>query len=41
MGFGSVMGLTNMHRYSVKMVVVSEAGKGVVVEMNFYRKGNG
>jgi CBS domain-containing protein/anti-sigma regulatory factor (Ser/Thr protein kinase) len=41
MGFGAGMGLPNMHRYSDKMVVVSEAGKGVVVEMNFYRKGNG
>jgi CBS domain-containing protein len=39
LGFGAGMGLPNMHRYSDKMVVVSEAGKGVVVEMNFYRNG--
>jgi len=28
-----------MRRYSDKMVVVSETGKGVVVEMHFYRNG--
>lgn len=39
LGFGAGMGLPNMRRYSDKMVVVSEAGKGVVVEMNFYRNG--
>ncbi|MBP7200215.1 MAG: CBS domain-containing protein [Thermotogaceae bacterium] len=39
LGFGAGMGLPNMHRYSDKMVVVSEARKGVVVEMNFYRNG--
>lgn len=39
LGFGAGMGLPNMNRYSDKMVVVSEAGKGVVVEMNFYRNG--
>ncbi|HQQ56614.1 MAG TPA: CBS domain-containing protein [Mesotoga sp.] len=39
LGFGAGMGLPNMRRYSDKMVVVSEARKGVVVEMNFYRNG--
>jgi len=39
LGFGAGMGLPNMRRYSDKMVVVSEAGKGVVVEMHFYRNG--
>jgi anti-sigma regulatory factor (Ser/Thr protein kinase) len=39
LGFGAGMGLPNMRRYSDKMVVVSEAGNGVVVEMNFYRPG--
>lgn len=37
LGFGAGMGLPNMRRYSDKMVVMSEAGKGVVVEMIFYR----
>ncbi|MEA2066654.1 MAG: CBS domain-containing protein [Thermotogota bacterium] len=39
LGFGAGMGLPNMRRYSDKMVVMSEAGKGVVVEMIFYRNG--
>jgi CBS domain-containing protein/anti-sigma regulatory factor (Ser/Thr protein kinase) len=39
LGFGAGMGLSNMRRYSDKMVVVSEAGKGVVLEMHFYRNG--
>jgi len=30
------MGLPNMKRFSDKMVVLSEKGKGVVVEMVFY-----
>ncbi len=37
LGFGAGMGLPNMRRYSDKMVVMSEAGKGVVVEMIFYQ----
>lgn len=36
MGFGAGMGLPNMQRYSDKMVIVSEVGKGVIVEMQFY-----
>ncbi|ACR78755.1 CBS domain-containing protein [Kosmotoga olearia] len=36
LGFGAGMGLPNMKRYSDKMVVMSEVGKGVVVEMIFY-----
>ena len=39
MGFGAGMGLPNMKRYSDKMVIVSEAGKGVVVEMIFFKEG--
>ncbi len=38
MGFGAGMGLPNMHRYSDKMVIVSEAEKGVIVEMQFFLK---
>lgn len=38
LGFGAGMGLPNMRRFSDKMVVLSEKGKGVVVEMVFYRK---
>jgi len=34
-GFGAGMGLVNMKRCSDKMVVVSETGKGVIVEMLF------
>ena len=37
LGFGAGMGLPNMKRFSDKMVIVSEVGKGVVVEMLFYR----
>ncbi|MEN3042997.1 MAG: CBS domain-containing protein [Fervidobacterium sp.] len=36
LGFGAGMGLPNMRRFSDKMVVLSEKGKGVVVEMVFY-----
>lgn len=36
MGFGAGMGLPNMRRYSDKMVTVSEIGKGVIVEMQFF-----
>ena len=36
LGFGAGMGLPNMKRFSDKMVVLSEKGKGVVVEMVFY-----
>ncbi len=39
LGFGAGMGLPNMKRFSDKMVIVSETGKGVVVEMLFYRDG--
>lgn len=38
MGFGAGMGISNMHRYSDKMVIVSEVGKGVIVEMQFFFK---
>lgn len=38
LGFGAGMGLPNMRRFSDKMVVLSEKGKGVVVEMVFYLK---
>jgi len=38
MGFGAGMGISNMHRYSDKMVIVSEIGKGVIVEMQFFLK---
>lgn len=41
LGFGAGIGLVNMKRYSDKMVVVSEIGKGVVVEMSFYNKSGG
>jgi len=41
LGFGAGIGLVNMKRYSDKMVVVSEVGKGVVVEMSFYNKTGG
>lgn len=34
-GFGAGMGLVNMKRCSDKMVIVSEVGKGVIVEMLF------
>lgn len=36
LGFGAGMGLANMKRFSDKMVIVSEVGKGVIVEMLFY-----
>ena len=36
MGFGAGMGIPNMQRYSDKMVIVSESGKGVIVEMQFF-----
>ncbi|WP_448374743.1 CBS domain-containing protein [Fervidobacterium sp.] len=36
LGFGAGMGLPNMKRFSDKMVVLSEKGKGVVAEMVFY-----
>ncbi|KUK94049.1 MAG: Putative signal transduction protein with CBS domain [Thermotogales bacterium 46_20] len=35
LGFGAGMGLSNMRRCSDKMMVMSEVGKGVVVEMIF------
>jgi len=37
MGFGAGMGISNMRRYSDKMVMVSEVGKGVILEMEFFR----
>jgi len=36
MGFGAGMGIPNMHRYSDKIVIVSESEKGVIVEMQFF-----
>ncbi|MCD6552261.1 CBS domain-containing protein [Thermotoga sp.] len=38
LGFGAGMGLPNMKRYSDKMVIISEVGKGVIVEMVFFRR---
>ncbi|PLV60007.1 CBS domain-containing protein [Thermotoga sp. KOL6] len=38
LGFGAGMGLPNMRRYSDKMVIISEVGKGVIVEMVFFRR---
>ncbi len=35
MGFGAGMGLPNMKRFSDKLVVLSEKGKGTIVEMRF------
>ncbi|MBO8161721.1 MAG: CBS domain-containing protein [Thermosipho sp. (in: Bacteria)] len=37
LGFGAGMGLPNVKRYSDKMVVLSEKGKGVIVEMVFFK----
>ncbi len=39
LGFGAGMGLSNMRRCSDKMMVMSEVGKGVVVEMIFELQG--
>ena len=39
LGFGAGMGLPNIRRYSDQMVVMSEVGKGVVVEMIFCERG--
>ncbi|SHH56569.1 CBS domain-containing protein [Thermosipho atlanticus] len=36
LGFGAGMGLPNIKRYADKMVVLSEKGKGVIVEMVFF-----
>ncbi len=36
MGFGAGMGLANIKRCADKMMIISEPGKGVVVEMNFW-----
>jgi len=41
LGFGAGMGLPNMKRYSDKMVIISEVGKGVIVEMVFFRRDRG
>ncbi len=38
LGFGAGMGLPNMKRYSDRMVIISEVGKGVVVELMFFRR---
>ncbi|QTA38445.1 CBS domain-containing protein [Thermosipho ferrireducens] len=40
LGFGAGMGLPNIKRYSDKMVVLSERGKGVILEMIFFKKSN-
>jgi CBS domain-containing protein/anti-sigma regulatory factor (Ser/Thr protein kinase) len=37
LGFGAGMGLPNMKRYADKMIVLSEKGKGVIIEMVFFR----
>ena len=37
LGFGAGMGLPNMKRYADKMVVLSEKGKGVIIEMVFFK----
>ncbi len=37
-GFGAGMGLPNMKRCSDKLVILSEPKKGVIVEMNFWRR---
>ncbi len=39
LGFGAGMGLPNMKRFSDKLVVLSEKGKGTIVEMRFELKG--
>ncbi len=39
LGFGAGMGMANMKRCSDNMVVMSKVGAGVVVEMEFKRKG--
>ncbi len=36
LGFGAGMGLPNMKRFSDKMVIISERGKGTIVEMSFF-----
>ncbi|MBM7558934.1 CBS domain-containing protein [Marinitoga litoralis] len=36
-GFGAGMGLPNMKRFSDKMTIISEVGKGVTIEMMFYK----
>lgn len=36
-GFGAGMGLPNMKRFSDKMTIISEVGKGVIIEMIFYK----
>lgn len=36
-GFGAGMGLPNMKRFSDKMTIISEVGKGVIIEMLFYK----
>lgn len=41
LGFGAGMGLANMKRFSDKMMIVSEVGKGVIVEMLFYFERSG
>ncbi len=39
LGFGAGMGLPNMKRFSDKMVIISEKGKGTIVEMSFFIEG--
>ncbi len=36
MGFGAGMGLANIKRCADKMMIISEPGKGVVIEMDFW-----
>ncbi|AEX86334.1 putative transcriptional regulator, contains C-terminal CBS domains [Marinitoga piezophila KA3] len=36
-GFGAGMGLPNMKRFSDKMTIISESGKGVIIEMLFFK----
>ena len=40
LGFGAGMGLPNMKRFSDKMVIISEKGKGTIVEMSFFFVGD-
>ncbi len=40
MGFGAGMGLANIKRCSDRMMIISERGKGVLIEMNFWGREN-
>ncbi|RKX51573.1 MAG: serine/threonine protein kinase, partial [Thermotoga sp.] len=39
LGFGAGMGLSNMKRYSDKMILISSKGKGTTVELTFIKRG--